>query len=280
MSLRVVDVHVHLKGVEKLIDIIKSMDNANIDYLVLIAPYRQKFMPHGRISAPNIKSVKEGNDFVANLVNEFPDRLRGYAFITGTGDIKENIAELERAICDLGLHGVKMFPNLGWYPDDDRMYPLYERIEDLGIPILFHCGIAPWITDIYGNGPFLSKYSRPIYYEAIPRLFPKIKIILAHMGWPWYMEAITLAYLTPNVYLDICTEFTTATEDLKVEALRFALKTIGSERLLYASDATPLSWEFMKEHLNKTIQLLRRAGATNDDLRKILGENACKLFKI
>jgi len=94
------------------------------------------------------------------------------------------------------------------------------------------------------------------------------------------MEAITLAYLTPNIYLDICTEFTTAIEDVKVEALRFALKTIGSERLLYASDATPLNWKFMREHLNKTIQLLRKAGATDNDLRKILWENACKLFRI
>ncbi len=141
--MNVIDVHVHLKGTEKPVNIIRSMDNADIGYLVLIAPYRQKFMPHGRISAPSIRNVKEGNDFVANIVNEFPDRLRGYAFITGTGNIKENVVELERAICDLGLHGVKMFPNLGWYPDEDRMYPLYERIEDLGVPILFSLWYSP-----------------------------------------------------------------------------------------------------------------------------------------
>jgi len=280
ISMFVADTHVHLLGSEKPSEVEASMDKAGVDLLVVIAPYKQTFMPQGRVSCANIKSVRMGNDFVANLVKNLPDRLRGYAFITGLGDTEENLRELERAIQDLGLHGVKMFPNLGWYPDDPRMDPIYELIEDLRVPILFHSGVVPWISDIHGQGPLLSKYSRPVYYEGVVRKFPKLKIILAHMGWPWFMESITVAYLTPNIYLDLCTDFTTATARLKEEALKMALETIGVERLLYASDATPLGWEYMREHLDRTVKLLRRLKVSEEDIAKILGGNARKLFKL
>jgi len=275
----VMDSHVHLRGIEKPEEVIDSLNKIEVNRLCVIAPYKQNLRT-GQVHCNHIKNVKMGNDFVSNLVKRLPEKLCGYAFITGSNNIKENVNEIERSIQILDLHGVKMYPNVGWYPDEPKMEPIYETIEDLGVPILFHSGVAPWILRIHGQGPLLSKYSKPVYYEAVARKFSKLKIILAHMSWPWFLEAITIAHLTPNIYLDICTDFTTATPSLKKQALEVALKTIGPKRLLYASDGRPLMWQFMKRHLQWTEKVLKNLGVLDKDLRMILGENAKKIFEI
>jgi predicted TIM-barrel fold metal-dependent hydrolase len=276
----IADVHVHLHGDEKPERVSRTMDKAGLDTMVVIAPYRQTFMPERRVEGSHVGSVRDGNNFVAKLVKALPRRLRGYAFVTGLGDIRDNVEEVERAVQDLGLHGVKLFPNLGWYPDDAKILPLYEKISDLDVPILFHSGIVPWISDIHGHGPLLSKYSRPAYYEAVVRSFPKLRIILAHMSWPWYKEAVTVAYLTENIYLDICTDFTTATRRTKLAALKFALESLGPRKILYASDSLATDATSLSARLRDTLNLLSELKVGEKDVERIMGDNARRLFNL
>ena len=105
-------------------------------------------------------------------------------------------AKLKRAIEDLGLRGLKLASGIQeFYPNDPALYPLYEKAQELGIPILFHAGMT-WEPRAKAG------YGRPIYFEDVVYDFPELKIVLAHLAWPWVLEAVALALKYPNVYLD------------------------------------------------------------------------------
>ncbi|MGH9595016.1 MAG: amidohydrolase family protein, partial [Bryobacteraceae bacterium] len=69
------------------------------------------------------------------------DRLIGFASVDPhQGSAAE---QLSHAVDDLGLHGLKLDPAMQeFYADDKLAYPLYERAQKLGIPILFHAGLS------------------------------------------------------------------------------------------------------------------------------------------
>ena len=77
------------------------------------------------------------NDTVAEDIHG-DDRFIGCAWIY-LPDIEESVKELRRAVKELGLKAVKF--NGGWGDgdlDSEVLYPLYEEIADLNIPILLH----------------------------------------------------------------------------------------------------------------------------------------------
>ncbi len=111
---------------------------------------------------------------------------------------KESVAELRRAFADLGCVGLKIHPSYQEvYPNDrELMYPLYELCSEFGAPILFHAGLT-----MLSSAPI--KYSQPIYLDEVAIDFPKMKIIIAHWGWPWIDEVLAILWRSRNVYVDL-----------------------------------------------------------------------------
>ena len=73
-----------------------------------------------------------------------------------------------------------------WYPPyDERIFPVYEKIQQLKVPILFYSGILSGNRDS-------SRFCRPVNFEVMIDL-PKIRFALAHIGWPWTDECIAVA---------------------------------------------------------------------------------------
>ena len=94
-----------------------------------------------------------------------------------------------------GLRGIVMEPGLTKTPmfvEDERIFPLYERCQALGVPVMLMVGS--------NCGPGIE-YSKPEHAERVAKAFPKLNIILSHGGWPWVTEAIHVAYRYKNVYL-------------------------------------------------------------------------------
>ena len=103
--------------------------------------------------------------------------------------------ELERYVVGEGLRGIVMEPGLTKTPmfvEDERIFPLYERCQALGVPVMLMVGS--------NCGPDIE-YSKPEHAERVAKAFPKLNIILSHGGWPWVTEAIHVAYRYKNVYL-------------------------------------------------------------------------------
>ena len=134
----------------------------------------------------------------------YPDVVIPYGQIDV--DNPQAIAEVE-AFAAGGCKGIKMHtPHLNW--DDESYFPIYQKIQDLGLVALFHTGIVCTIVD--GNcgssdGPQKSSMARmrPSYLHTIARAFPRLRIQGAHLGNPWYDEAAEAARWQKNLYFDL-----------------------------------------------------------------------------
>ena len=146
----------------------------------------------------------DSNDYISEIVTSYPGRFIGFAAID-PWQKKKSVEELERAVKNLSLKGLKLHPvQQAFYPNDEKFYPLYEKAMELNIPVLFHSGMAASGSGMAGGGGMKLKYSAPIPgMDDVAADFPNLTIIMAHPGWPWIEEQIAVALHKPNVYLDL-----------------------------------------------------------------------------
>ncbi|MCK4282776.1 MAG: amidohydrolase family protein [Candidatus Brocadiae bacterium] len=217
------DCHIHCRPDADGDEVLKAMDAREMGKAVLIAP---------QMTGSNEEAM-ESIDIIARICAPDPERLIGFAWIEPT--LSGAVEHVECAINEKGLKGIKMIPD-HWYPYEERFFPVYEKIEELRKPILFHSGI------LFGNLDS-SRFCRPVFYEVMIH-FPRIKFALAHISWPWTDECIAVAGrmraaaqrgAVPQMQMYIDT--TRGTPDFyRADALDKALKYIGAERLVYGSD--------------------------------------------
>lgn len=174
----IIDAHLHCTGDETASDVLASLDDADVDIGVLIAP----FLNNG-YTLSDAAQIRRANEHLARLVRGHEDRLFGLAVVNpslpGAADA------LRHAVETLGLRGAKMVPS-GWYPESDVVQPTFAVASQLSLPLLFHSGVF-----IDGRA---SRFCRPIGFEPL-RDHPGARVTLAHLGWPWTDEAIALGLI-------------------------------------------------------------------------------------
>jgi uncharacterized protein len=135
------------------------------------------------------------NDYVADYVARDPERLIGFGSVDPSS--AGAIDELERMKDDLGLVGCKLGPIYqGVDPLGTEFLRVCEALERLELPLLIHQG-----TTFARSGSLLS--ARPILLDEIALRFPELRIVIAHMGHPWFEEAIAVVRRHPHVYADV-----------------------------------------------------------------------------
>jgi predicted TIM-barrel fold metal-dependent hydrolase len=143
------------------------------------------------------------NDFIAGCVRAHPEAFLGFASV----DPHKGVAattELERAVRDLGLRGLKLHPTAqGFRPDDRVVYPVFETADALGIPVTIHTGTTGLGAGMPGGGQMHLELSRPIYVDAVAADFPNLQIVMAHPAWPWQDEQLAVALHKPNTWIDL-----------------------------------------------------------------------------
>ena len=144
------------------------------------------------------------NDYVADLVKRYPEQFFGFATVVPRKGAAA-VEELERAVTELGLVGLKLHPiHMAFFPDDPAFGPLFQKAEQLGIPVLIHTGFAGAGAGTPGGGGFKLAYARPIpHIDNLAADHPNLKIIMAHPAWPWIDEQIAVALHKSNVYIDL-----------------------------------------------------------------------------
>jgi predicted TIM-barrel fold metal-dependent hydrolase len=166
------------------------------------------------------------NDYVAEYVARDPERLIGF----GAVDPHDPgaIDELERMKGDLGLAGCKLGPI---YQDVDPLGPEFlavcAALERLELPMLIHQG-----TTFSRAGSLLQ--ARPVLLDAIALRHPRLKIVIAHMGHPWFDEAIAVVRRHPNVYADVSA--LVSRRWLLYQALVAAVEYRVTHKLLFGTD--------------------------------------------
>jgi predicted TIM-barrel fold metal-dependent hydrolase len=155
---------------------------------------------HAVVWGRAVTNVNEStpNDDVAAIVADAKGLFTGFAGvrIPGAGKIHESLAELDRAINTLGLKGITLEPGFSFSntdgADDRRLYPIYERCQELGIIVAFTLSVRA--------GPSL-RYSNPAAVDRVAGDFPGAKFVVGHAFWPWVSQGCGVAFRQENVYL-------------------------------------------------------------------------------
>jgi predicted TIM-barrel fold metal-dependent hydrolase len=143
------------------------------------------------------------NEEVAEAARRHPDVLIPFASIDPAKG-EEGARQARRLVDEHGVKGFKFHPNVQeFYPNDHAAYVLYEAIEELGVPAVFHTGQTGIGAGVRAGGGVRLKYSNPMYVDDVAVDFPDMPIILAHPSFPWQDEALSVATHKPQVHIDL-----------------------------------------------------------------------------
>jgi uncharacterized protein len=143
------------------------------------------------------------NEEVAQAAADHPDVIIPFASIDPARG-RAGARQARRLVTEYGVRGFKFHPNVqAFYPNDRMAYPLYEVIEELGVPAVFHTGQTGIGAGAPGGGGIRLKYSNPMFVDDVAADFPGLAIILAHPSFPWQDEALAVATHKPLVHIDL-----------------------------------------------------------------------------
>lgn len=167
-------------------DLLAEMDEAGITWGVIMG--RQSAPPHGAVP----------NDEITEALSQYPQRFVGLAGID-LRDIDAGVREIERTSRIIGYVGASIEPGAGFeamYSDDRRLYPLYERCQELGLPLSIT--LSGYLSAMVGHD---LSYGSPTPVYKAAKDFPKLKIIVSHAAWPNVMPMMEVAFIRENVYV-------------------------------------------------------------------------------
>jgi len=277
---------------------IKLMDEAGLEKQILSfsSPGIDEFYPDTQSASTFATEI---NDLLFQTIQRHPKRFMGFAAIAPY-DVKNAVKELERCITQLRFVGWLPHSNFGCdtYLDDKTYWPLLEAAQALSIPIYIH-PTAPLTKEFGSYGfalagpPFGFQVDAALsflrmVYAGVFDTFPKLKIILGHMGemLPFLMpERIDWAYKNPNVSTldgfiasrpqikrtanEVILEnvFFTTSGRFSKPLLNYMLETIGEDRILFATDHP-------YENLKQGMDFIKTSGLSSQILDKIYYQNA------
>lgn len=155
---------------------------------------------------------------------------------------RAGVREARRLVEEHGVRGFKFHPSIqAFRPNDPMAYPLYEAIEELGVPALFHTGQTGIGAGVPGGGGIRLKYSNPMLVDDVAVDFPQLRIILAHPSFPWQDEALAVATHKPHVHIDLSGW---SPKYFPPQLVRYA-NTLLKDKVLFGSDypvITPDRW--------------------------------------
>ena len=217
-AITAIDVHVHVESDghgclsldQELMDAsaayFRSSDNRTPTVEFLADRYREHAMAAvvftvdatTNLGHPGISSVE-----LCDRAARHPDVLIPF----GSVDPLQGAAAVDlarRLVREHGARGFKFHPSLqGFSPDDEAFYPLWEAIEELGVPALFHTGQNGIGAGLPGGRGIKLRYSNPILLDDVAADDPGLLVIRAHRSGPGPAEAISRATHKANVHIDL-----------------------------------------------------------------------------
>ena len=219
MKYRKIDAHSHILGYDP-VKIVESADRVGIEKISISNP----------VTAGDAKpeQFREMNDIIIKAMKQFPDRFIGQCFINPRYR-EESLEEIDRCM-DFGMVQLgELYTQVKM--NDPLYYPIVERCIDLKIPLLMHSAdVLEMIRPGYElDRPATSSIAEDFVETA--RRYPEAMLIHAHIGGggDWEHKCKTLRSV-PNVYID--TSGSVHDEGM----IDFALKCLGEDRLLFATD--------------------------------------------
>lgn len=191
-------------------------------------------------SESNTGTPRIPNDWVAEVRDEH-DLFMGFASVDPHKG-EAAVQEARRAVEDLDLAGFKFQQAVqGFTPSDRRYEPLWDALEELGRPVLFHGGHTGIGAGSRGGDGLMLKHTRPLHVDEVAARHPDLDIIIAHPAWPYHREQLSIVTHKRNVYMDLSGWRPKYIPD---EVIHYAKSRI-TDSVLFGSDypmVTPEEW--------------------------------------
>jgi predicted TIM-barrel fold metal-dependent hydrolase len=233
---------------------------------------------------------EDGSGWEATLAAQrrFPELVVPLAQVS----LDEHGPEVVSELRERGFRGLKItMPDRDY--DDEAYFPLYERAEELGLPILFHTGIRGGPIDYLQFPPrdaahaeaISAEYERtharsrrsaarmqPIFLDTIALAFPGLRIIGAHLGYGLYDSAAAVARWRRNVSFDISGGKVVRRH---IVERRMIKSEVSLEKLVFGSDCDVAH---MSREVTAWMEIFDELGLTADEQDKIFYRNAAAIF--
>ncbi len=233
--------------------LINQMDEACIEKSIIYA-----------VDAPIIYS---SNEYVYSLCTRYPERLIGFASVDPKSSNAPEI--LERAVRNFNLRGLKLHPPLqNFFPNDKRVFNLYEKALQLNIPVVFHVGTTP-----FGTACRLSQ-ADPILIDEVANNFPDLRIMLTHLGTFWHHHAFMVVEKHENVYIDTSAYLYEIRQILTVDLI----DRLGPDKIIFGTDYPSPFCNYV-HRMKDFVDCLYSLGLPDDYLQKIFGQNVQSLLE-
>lgn len=207
--------------------------------------------------------VRRENDYLLECRGQYPEQI--IPFISLPTDAEAAIAELKRCKRGGAMGVGELAP--GTYGEQlwatETMKPLFEAIEEEGLPLLIHCN-EPLGHPYPGKGKV-----RLTEMENLVDALQGQKVILAHWGGGFFFYELMpeIAAICQGVYYD-----TAASPFLYNKKIyKTAIDIIGPHRILFGSDYPLIPPQRYKQEMHE-------AGVGAEDLEGILEGNAQRLL--
>jgi aminocarboxymuconate-semialdehyde decarboxylase len=229
------------------------------------------------------------NEEMAAAQRKYAGRFFGTAAVPLV-DTRTAIEVLDHAVLKLGLVGVNLPGSVGTDAriDAERLEPFYDRVEELGLPLLLHPTDAIFadILDGYNEALHLSlgrvvevsSAAMRLVLSGIMERHPKLKLIMSHTGGALPYQAGRMdknckkAGLPklPSVYLK---RMYTDTVSPHMLGIKFAIDFYGIDHVMYGTDYP--CWDPAT-----CLRLIEEIGLSEADQRKLFVDNVRALFRL
>ncbi len=200
------------------------------------------------------------NSWGSDFASRTPDCVR-----TATFYPEESAGDYVADAISSGARIFKCHIQVGNFaPNDSLLDPVWGAIEDAGIPVVIHCG----------SGPSPGTHTGPEPIDALLRRFPRLPLIIAHMGMPEYGEFLDLAERFTDVRLDTTMSFTDFSEaSWPFPAADKPRLTDLQDRILFGSDFPNIPYRYLD-----ALDAVARLDLGDDWVRAVVHDNGARLF--
>lgn len=267
MNQTIIDCHVHINAYESLKNLSlderiralsDTMEANNVGQAIIISSY--KINEERPSTSQILESVKNH------------DNIHVVAGFSINNHDDKSIEEYREYLKNGKIKGLKIYPGYEhYYPYDKKYQKLIDLCIEFDVPLMIHTG------DTY-TPQGKVRFAHPINVDDVAVDNPDLKIIICHLGNPWFLDCQEVIYKNKNVYADISGlvlgEFTEFYEKYLVGKIADFLNYAGEpEYLLYGTD-WPIS--SMKSYLNFASKL----DLDDQERDLIMYKNAQRLFKL
>lgn len=184
---------------------------------------------------------------------------------------EDALVSIERLVKRYAPKGIKMYPATGFYPDDPKYDGYWDLIDDLGLVVTTHAGMA--------LPPLDGKYCHPKFFARVAERHPDMKIIIAHLGGMFYDELFPLMDEYENVYTDCSALQGWIPEDKDMVDRRLDEVTSRyPERVVFGSDS-PLYNE--RTTVQRYIDIIMEGRWGNEKVKAdLLGNNMARILGV